>query len=197
MIRAPQVRGLVMPSEGRVLAELAGQVAGVTAIVELGAHTGLSTCWLAAGAAAGHGAHVFSIDPWGDPRPGSDDDPFHLGTGEAVLSQYFANLATEGHLGRVTPIRGRSTDVAPLWVQPVGLLFIDAVHEFEAVRADYEAWAPHVVEGGSVAFHDYWADPDCTVRGEVGDFVEAVVRPSGLWTSGYTALGLWTAQRRP
>jgi len=39
--------------------------------------------------------------------------------------------------------------------EPVGLLFVDAVHTYEAVLADFDAWHPHLREGSLVCFHDY------------------------------------------
>jgi methyltransferase family protein len=41
------------------------------------------------------------------------------------------------------------------WEAPVALLFIDALHDYEHVRADFEHYAPSVVASGLVAFHDY------------------------------------------
>ncbi len=154
---APAFAGLVQESEGLRLAMLAATVPSDQAIVELGSHTGLSTCWLAGGS---EGAHVFAIDPWGDPRPGSNDDPLGIGPGDNVLALFRANIRAEGHTERVTPIRARSVDVAPYWVQPVGLLFIDAVHEYAAVVADLLDWAHLIPPGGWLALHDYTDDPE-------------------------------------
>jgi hypothetical protein len=43
----------------------------------------------------------------------------------------------------------------------VGLLFVDADHDYEAIRADLRAWMPVVVQEGWVAFHDVgqWSGP--------------------------------------
>lgn len=38
---------------------------------------------------------------------------------------------------------------------PIHLLFIDGAHDYEAVKSDIQRWAPAVVPGGLVAFHDY------------------------------------------
>jgi predicted O-methyltransferase YrrM len=38
--------------------------------------------------------------------------------------------------------------------QPADLVFIDAVHSYEAVRDDMLAWAPKLAPGGILAFHD-------------------------------------------
>ena len=47
----------------------------------------------------------------------------------------------------------------------VWFVFIDGSHEYAAVRADAEAWLPHVRPGGLVAFHDYggWPGPTLVV----------------------------------
>ena len=66
-------------------------------------------------------------------------------------------------LARATPARGgpqvrwhvaRSLDVARGWSEPLEMVFIDAGHTEPEARADWEAWSPHVVPGGIVAFHD-------------------------------------------
>lgn len=152
----PRCAGLVQVDEGRQLHSLARMVPPERAVVEIGSHTGLSTCWMAHRARA----HIFAVDPWGDPRPETLDDPFGLVTGDAVLDVFLGNIRSEGYESRVTPIRGRSLDVARLWVQPIGLLFIDAIHTYEAVLADIDAWAPHLAPGAFVVFHDWTPDPE-------------------------------------
>ena len=38
---------------------------------------------------------------------------------------------------------------------PIHLLFVDGAHDYAAVKSDIERWAPSVILGGFVAFHDY------------------------------------------
>lgn len=68
--RLEDTQGLVEVEEGEKLAELASQVTAKHAIVEVGPHTSLSSCWMAAGSRDGNGAHITCLDPWGEPRPG-------------------------------------------------------------------------------------------------------------------------------
>lgn len=42
---------------------------------------------------------------------------------------------------------------------PIHLLFIDGDHRYTGVRADIAGWAPKVVSGGIIAFHDYAPTP--------------------------------------
>lgn len=47
-----------------------------------------------------------------------------------------------------------SEKAARTWQGQVGLLWIDASHEYEDVRRDFDYWNPHLVPGGVVALHD-------------------------------------------
>ncbi len=75
----------------------------------------------------------------------------------------------------------RSEEAARRWSDgPIDLLFIDGDHTEAGCRADWEAWSPHVGDGGVVAFHDaraghegggqFWPGPTAVVdslfRGE-------------------------------
>jgi hypothetical protein len=55
---------------------------------------------------------------------------------------------------RINYINGHSCETAESWDDPVSFLFIDGWHDAENVRADYAAWAPHVVPNGAIWFHD-------------------------------------------
>jgi predicted O-methyltransferase YrrM len=61
----------------------------------------------------------------------------------------------------VVPIVSRSHIVAREWTTPLGLLFIDAGHEYIDVLKDYHLWAKHVKVGGYLVFHDVgsWDGP--------------------------------------
>jgi predicted O-methyltransferase YrrM len=65
----------------------------------------------------------------------------------------------------ITPVRekvvvhqGTTNQVAAGWPKSlkIDLLFIDADHSYEAVRADWLNWSPFVKKGGIIAFHDYY-----------------------------------------
>lgn len=59
---------------------------------------------------------------------------------------------------KVVVHQGYTTDVAAAWPKnlKIDLLFIDADHKYEAVRADWLNWSPLVKTGGIIAFHDYY-----------------------------------------
>ena len=189
-LSTPGCPGLIQVSEGQRLARLAATVPMGQAIVEIGSHTGLSTVWMAAATQA----HVVAVDPWGDPRPDTLDDPFALVTGDAVFDLFMRNLAHEGVASKVTPLRTTSLDAARIWAQPIGLLFIDALHEYEHVRSDYLHWARHIPVGGWIAFHDWIDDPSHPYYG-VKVAIDEVVIGSGEWNNVEVTEHLWTAMR--
>lgn len=186
-------QGLIEPDEGRRLAELAAHVPAEWAIVEIGSHTGLSSCWLAAGSRVGYGAHVTCVDPYPMPRPGSTDDPWELGP-EGVLDRFKTNVSGTtqdvqrvSYWPQITMLRTTSEQAGAMWVQPIGLLFVDAIHTEAGVLADWEAWRAHAVD--VVAFHDYGDSyPGCR-RG-----IERIAA-SEAWTEVGVVGSLWVARR--
>ncbi|MGW4801755.1 class I SAM-dependent methyltransferase, partial [Nonomuraea sp. NPDC004297] len=75
------------------------------------------------------------------------------------LPVFRATIAAAGLEEEVIAIVGRSEQVARLWNTPLGMLFIDGGHSEEPVTRDYEGWAPHVLPGGALVFHDVFPDP--------------------------------------
>lgn len=55
---------------------------------------------------------------------------------------------------RIVLINKESTEAADEWEGPIGLLFIDGDHAYNAVRSDRDSWCKFVAKGGYVAFHD-------------------------------------------
>lgn len=186
-------RGLISEEQGLALARIAATVPPWAMIIEVGAHTGLSTLWLAYGAQGGRGANVFTCDPWGDPRPGSRDDPFGLVTGDAVMAEFESNVSAHGLWHRITHLRARGEDVAAIWRAPVGMVFVDAVHSEEAVMADVLAWDQHLTPDAWLALHDYDTDPAHEYFGvsvAAGRLVEAGWIPDHIADHS-----LWVARR--
>ena len=76
-----------------------------------------------------------------------------------TLPTFRRTLHTAGLEDHVVALVGRSPQVARLWRQPLGLVFIDGGHTDEHATGDYEGWAPHVAEGGLLVIHDVFPDP--------------------------------------
>jgi MMP 1-O-methyltransferase len=54
---------------------------------------------------------------------------------------------------------GPSTIIAEHFAQPLDLLFIDGGHGHDVAWADFHAWSPKVLSGGTLLIHDVFADP--------------------------------------
>jgi MMP 1-O-methyltransferase len=162
---AEAAKGFMPPAEGLALYEVAREYAQVGIIVEIGSYCGKSTIYLAA-AVAGTGRRVVTVDHHHgseENQPGWEyHDPSLVDprTGRLdTLPRFRATLAGAGVEDHVIAIVGRSADVAALWRTPIGMLFIDGGHTDVAAQADYEGWAPWVMEGGALAIHDVFPDP--------------------------------------
>lgn len=118
-------------------------------IVEIGCYRGRSTIALATGLGDDHSRMVYSIDPHREAR-----GVFGGSFSPEDRVAYYRNMLGSNIAARVALINLPSGQVARCWEGTVGMLFIDGDHRYEAVRADAEAWLPHVVRGGIIAFDD-------------------------------------------
>ena len=181
--RLAALDGRLTAAEGQRLAELASGVPLDQAIVEIGSYKGKSACYLGIGSRCGAGAPVYAIDLW-------DLHEWPEYSAPAVFATWRAQVASLGLSEAVTPIRGESGLLGRLFSLPIGLLFIDGNHGYQAVARDFHAWSQHVAPGGVVAFHDY-GDP--RFGADVRRFVDEQVLPSGRWTAGETTGSLYVA----
>ena len=144
------VEGWLARSEARLLAELAATIDASHCVVEIGNFRGRSTVALGFGAQRGRGARVYSIDPHADftgargGRFGSEDQ-----------AQLYANLARTGVGAQVHVVGLGSVETSRAWSSAnVALLFIDGDHRYASVRADFEAWRPHLAPRAQALFDD-------------------------------------------
>jgi predicted O-methyltransferase YrrM len=145
------VEGWLNPTEGRVLYRLARQCEGRGAIVEIGSWKGRSTIWLSMGSRAGCRAKVHAIDP----HTGSPQHVEMFKTDKFwTFEEFKKNIENAGVKDQVEPHVDFSVSAAKKFNEPVEMIFIDGLHEYEGVKDDFEAWFPKVVDGGWMAFHD-------------------------------------------
>jgi hypothetical protein len=96
----------------------------------------------------------------GDPDVGHAD----------LWPEFAANLSRAGVLSRVTAHRCESPAAAARFEDlSLDFVFLDARHEYDAVRQDLAAWWPKLRPGGLFAGHDYIWSPG--VRAAVDAFV--------------------------
>ncbi len=60
----------------------------------------------------------------------------------------------------VVPLVATSKVTARNWNMPLGFVFIDGGHSMDAAQTDYDSWAHHVAQGGVLAIHDLFPNPE-------------------------------------
>lgn len=156
-----KIEGWCLRNEAKRLYRLVGEISKALDIVELGAFHGLSTIYLAAASQrSGRTRQVISVDHF---RGSKDSLAVHEDLSpKGIRTHFFENLIAVNLLNMVRVFEMSTLEAAHHYKGPgVGLLFIDASHEWEGCSQDFLAWYPKVVVGGHIVFHDAttWVDP--------------------------------------
>jgi len=96
-------------------------------------------------------AGLFAVDPFPKGRLG-------FSTQRAIATREVAKIAN----GQVVWIRQTAADASRDPVVRSGgfeFVFLDALHTYDGLREDWEAWSPLVANGGVIAIHDSRASP--------------------------------------
>lgn len=170
-----RLEGMLESSEGRVLQNLARDTPGV--VVEIGSYRGKSSAYLGRGIQqresfvppGGIGEHtLYCIDVWrrfADYYPHKTNSVFN---DDSIYESWEGQTHAAGVRELIRPLEMSSEDAHRWWTSDqgpnssIGVLFIDAAHDYAHARQDYDLWTPYVEAGGIVAFHDYgnprWED---------------------------------------
>lgn len=141
-----KIRGWLSPIEATLLSLLAETISSNQNIVEIGSFCGRSTVSLAIGSKKGNISKVFAIDP--------HQGILSYGV-ENTYSSLRYNLKAQSLENFVKIIRKKSTHAFKNWKYgKIGLLFIDALHDYENVKMDFIKWSEYIVDGGLLLFHD-------------------------------------------
>ncbi|MDX1530869.1 MAG: class I SAM-dependent methyltransferase [Rhodothermales bacterium] len=148
LARVIAAEGMTNPDECLLLMELAAAVED-GAIVEIGSYRGRSTVALAIGSQCGNGRPVYAVEPHEE-----FVGEFGAHFGPADRTAFFKNVLRCHASETVRLINLPAETVARSWDLPIGLLWIDGDHRYEAVKKDYEMWTPHLRPGTLVCFDD-------------------------------------------
>ena len=157
---------------GAELTWLAEQAERHSKIVEIGSFLGRS-CRVLADNTTGE---VTAVDTWDIAHPAYGDIT-HL------FDEFCDNMAGCDNLRAV---RQRSLDAAvSLRLEKFDMIFIDADHSYEAVKADILAWRVLLTPDGLICGHDYDEDG---VRRAVNEMLpEAKLEVGSIWASNLTS----------
>jgi predicted O-methyltransferase YrrM len=165
---ALSVKGFLSEAEGLCLYELALEGSKHAPCLEIGSYCGKSAVFLAE-ACREVGRHpLFSVDHHhGSPeqKPGEAffdadlyDEEEHC---SKTLEWLVKNIRNAGLDDWIVPIVSPSSLIGRYWkANSLSLLFIDGSHSEEDVFEDYALWAPCLIRGGYLCFHDIFPDPD-------------------------------------
>ena len=128
-------------------------------IVEVGSWKGKSASYLAVEIInSKKNIKLYCVDTW----KGSAEHQFDQIIIEDKLYELFLNNV-KTLLNVITPIRQNSIEASKLFEDDsLDIVFINADHSYDAVKADIEAWYPKVKNKGILAGHDYGGWPDVT-----------------------------------
>lgn len=160
------VKGFLDKKEGMRLYELAAAAATRAPCLEIGSYCGKSTLYLGDGCRTRQSV-LFSIDHHRgseEQQPGEgyfDPETYDISAGCMDTLPLFRKTLAMGALeDTVVPIVAPSSVVARMWATPLGLVFIDGGHSYEAAFTDYCNWARHIIPGGYLLIHDIFKNPE-------------------------------------
>lgn len=142
------VEGSLAYTEAELLYKLAHNCIGKGVIVEVGSFQGKSTIFLGKGSISASQTKVYAIDPHiGEMHKGVYDY-------QPTWEKFYSNINKYEVENIVFPIRKTSEEAGKYFDEPIELIFIDGLHDYESVKRDFEIWFPKVIPGGIMAFHD-------------------------------------------
>ena len=156
--------------------ELARNGPGRGMIMEIGTFQGGSAMVFALGSKSVGREKVYTVDP---------HKKYHDNLPES-LTPFIQNVQKLGLDDWIIAIVSTSEEVAKIWHEPIRLLFIDALHDYDHVKQDFLLWEPHLVSGGVVALHDSTPSSTDTGPRRVVDEYLRTDKFTGLKTLGYT-----------
>ena len=167
LIRINEIKSLIEPVEGWLGDQGVENLyrytlkAPVSNVVELGSWKGRSTSCLAFAIKDRNEGRVYAVDTW----KGSSEHQQALQSyaDDQLYNEFIKNITNLNLLDYIEPVKMDSIEASRKWPLnlKIGLLYIDASHEYLSVKQDFEFWSPLVATGGYIIFDDVpsWDGP--------------------------------------
>jgi MMP 1-O-methyltransferase len=184
---ALRIKGFLSEAEGLCLYELALESSKHAPCLEIGSYCGKSAVFLAE-ACREVGRHpLFSIDHHRGSLEQQPGQPFfdadlydEKEKCSITLEWFFKNIRKVGLDDWIIPIVSPSNSIGRYWkANSLSLVFIDGSHSEKDVFEDYSLWAPCLIRGGYLCFHDIF--PDLEQGGQGPYHVFQATRRSIRW----------------
>ena len=180
-----QVKGFLEKQEAESLYQFAKKYSSIGPCLEIGSYCGKSAVYLGA-AVKENNQILYSIDHHKgseEQQPGEEFfDPDLLDeTGKDIntLPFFLETLDKADLRDNVIPIVSTSVEASEVWSKPLAMVFIDGGHSDQAANDDYDFWHPHIIEGGLLAIHDVFPNPEDGGRPPFNIYTKA--KESGLF----------------
>jgi predicted O-methyltransferase YrrM len=167
LIRINEIKRLIKPVQGWLSGQGVENLyryalkAPVSNVVELGSWKGRSTSCLAYAIKDRNEGRVYAVDTW----KGSSEHKKILQSyaEDQLYNEFIKNMTKLNLLDYIEPIKMDSVKASRKWPlsRKIGLLYIDASHNYFSVKQDFELWSPFVTTGGYIIFDDVpsWPGP--------------------------------------
>lgn len=98
--------------------------------------------------------YLYMVDNWSKIEGITGDGNFESDFHDYNYVQAMNRVGKYG--SKVKVLRGLTTEMAiHIENEVLGLVYVDAAHDYNSVKNDIAAWYPKLVIGGIMAFHDY------------------------------------------
>ena len=180
-----EVKGFLDKEEGKTLYEFAKLYSQKGLCLEVGSYCGKSAIYIGA-AVKENKQKLYSIDHHKgseEQQPGEEFfDPDLLDedkTGINTLPFFLNTIDKAGLTNVVIPIISTSLEAGEVWSKPLAMVFIDGGHSEKAANEDYDTWSPYLIQGGLLAIHDVFPNPEDGGRPPFNIYTKA--KESGLF----------------
>ena len=180
-----QVKGFLEKQEAESLYQFAKKYSSLGPCLEIGSYCGKSAVYLGA-AVKENNQILYSIDHHKgseEQQPGEEFFDLDLldetGKGINTLPFFLETLDKAGLRDNVVPIVSTSLEASEVWSEPLAMVFIDGGHSDQAANDDYDVWHPHIIQGGLLAIHDVFPNPEDGGRPPFNIYIKA--KESGLF----------------
>ncbi len=129
-------------------------------LVEIGAAFGASALLLCANAS--ESLQIHSIDPFIKDSMGNFAATEKRCHDNVVHGLTLLGMKERAKRWHIHPVP--SYDLIKTWTGPIGFLYIDGDHTYEAVKKDFDDWFPFVISGGYILFHDSRKEPGTPIE---------------------------------
>jgi predicted O-methyltransferase YrrM len=183
-----QNHGWLVPNQTFMLYALASHLKGK--LIEIGSWKGRSTSVFCL-ATEKEDVNIYCVDTWQGSEEHKDLDTTNL------LNEFKNNLIKINSLERINIQKGLSTEISKIHEDnSCDLIFIDAAHDYDNVKADILAWYPKLKNNGIMIGHDY-PDPSANDFQGLKDAVDQEVRDKKeLFKDFGFFCGIWGAIKK-